>query len=106
MELLEDFHFVFIEFASSVFVFFDKKSLQLLHEELLGNVKETLLSTDDLFVIELVVVGHGSLVLEPLFRLALVELGGGIKDDLLEFLELGEDLRLDLVVVVGSLVSV
>jgi hypothetical protein len=46
------------------------------------------------------------LILEPLFGLALVELGCGIKDDLLELLELGEDLRLDLVVIVGSLVSI
>ena len=35
-----------------------------------------------------------------------MELGGGVKDDLFELLELGEDLRLDLVVVVNSLVGI
>ena len=68
--------------------------------------EKTLLGSDDLLVIELVVGGHGFLILDPLFTLALVELGSGVKDDLLELLELGEDLRLDLVVVVLSLVSV
>ena len=106
MELLEDLVFVLIKFTASVFVFLEEERLQLLHEELLGNIEEALLGTDDLLVIELVVIGHGGLILEPLFGLALVELGCGIKDDLLEFLELGEDLRLDLVVIVGSLVSI
>ena len=46
------------------------------------------------------------MVLEPLFGLTLVELGGGVKDDLFKLLELGEDLGLDLVVVVNSLVGI
>jgi hypothetical protein len=106
MELLEDLMFVIIEFAACLIVLLLEDGLQLLQEKVLGYIEETLLGTDDLLVVEFVVVRHGILVLEPLFRLALVEFSGGIEDDLLELFELGKDLGLDFVVVVLSLVGI
>ena len=106
VELLEYLVLVVIEFATCLIVLLLEDGLQLLQEKVLGYIEETLLGADDLLVVEFVVVRHGGLVLKPLVGLALVELSGGIKDDLLELFELGEDLGLDFVVVVLSLVSI
>ena len=106
VKLLEDLHLVVVELLSGLFVFLLEELLHLLDEESLGNIEEALLGTNDLGVVELVVVGHGLLVLSPLLVLALVDVVGALNDDILEFLEKDEDLTLDLGVVVWSLIGV
>jgi len=106
VELLEDLHLVVVEFASCCHVLMLKELLHFLDEESLGDIEEALLGANDLLVVELVVVAHGFLVLDPLGVLALVDLVGGINNHIFELLELLEDLSLNLLIVVRSLVSV
>jgi len=106
MEMVENLLFIFVELLGGLFVLILKKLLQFFQEEVLSDVKETLLGSDDLLVVELVVFRHGMLVLNPFRRLAVVELLGSFDDEDFELLELLEDLLLDLVVVVVPLVGI
>jgi hypothetical protein len=69
-----------------------KETLHFLQEEVLGDVEKTLLGSNDLLVIELVVVRLGLLEVKPFGTLGLVELSCGIKNGMLKFLELLKDL--------------
>ena len=106
VELLEDLVFVLIKLTASLIISFLEDALELLDKEGLGSLEHASLGANNLLVIESVVLSDGCLVLEPFLALAFVELGGCIDDDLLELLELSEDLSLDLVVVILSLVSI
>ena len=106
VEMFKYFVFVVVELVASAFVLFLKVTLYFLEEEMLCDIEKTLLGSNDLFVVELVVVSLGVLEVKPFGTLALVELSSGIKNGMLELLELLKDLLLDLVVVVMSLVSI
>ena len=106
VEMFKYFVFVVVKFIASGFVLFLKETLHFLEEELLGDIEKTLLGSNDLLVIELVVVSLGVLEVKPFGTLGLVELSCGIKNGLFKLLELLKDLFFDLVVVVVSLVSI
>ena len=106
VELLEHLHFVLIKLPVDGTVFVLKGALQLLKEKRLGDLEEAGLGTNNLFIVELVVVCDGFLVLKPFVGLAVLKLSAGTDNNTLEFLELLKDLLFDLIVVVVPLVSV
>ena len=106
VELLEDLVLVVIQLTACFLVSFLENALKLLDKEGLSGLEHALLGSNNLFVVESVVLSDSCLVLKPFLALAFVELGGCINDDLFELLELGEDLSLDLVVVVLTFISV